>query len=928
MDSGNSNINPGEPKVKNYWTAVLVAIPFLIITSMIWLFLNYQNKIDNQKRVEVEAEKLSSYVTRDLNNRITALRRMASRWEIASGTDEKKFRNDALEYIKDLPGFETIEWISSDYSSRWVVPQQFKYVRNRKKNFILHDKSTEAMQNAMRQKEYSITPPIEIPEKDKGFIVFFPLFSDNQLNGFILASFRTESWLDYVFSARASRKEFNNFRVSVSIENQPVYVQDGFEKNDISEKLEASFTDIIHKRSFLIRCRPTETFIKSQKTLLPEFAAGFGFIMSVLIGFIVFLFLRANNETWRSVLTRKNLEEEVNERKDVEQKLRDTTAKLNLAAKAGQVGIWSWDIKSGNVEWDEIMYELYDIPKDTAPNFRLWEKTIHPEDVEKTFKLLDETVKGEAVFDTEFRIILPGKKIRYIHAAARIKRDDNGEPFSMSGVNWDISELKETENALLHQSKMQKVLMDISLKYINIPLEEVDNSVENALNEMGKFVDADRVYVFDYDFIKKTTSNKYEWTADNISPQIEDLQNIPLDIVSDFVEYHRRGRHLIIEDVNSLPPGSLRELLEPQEIKTLVTVPLDNGAELLGFVGFDWVRNRHSYSDKEINLLTLFARILVNIKLRQSSEENLVKSRNRLDLALKGTNAGIWDWNVQTGETIFNERWAEIAGYNLKELQPVSIHTWTNLCHPDDLKDSEEKLNDHFNGKTDLYECEARIKHKNGDWIWVIDRGKVVEWDDNGNPVRMTGTHVDITARKHAEDKITYLANHDALTGLPTLRLARDRGYIAIQRSLRNNSKTAFMFIDLDGFKAVNDNFGHDAGDILLKESAKRFQSCIRKADTVARIGGDEFLIIISEFNTKDDLIFIAEKILKEISTKFIILGNEMQVFASIGISVYPQDGTEPEELVKLADQSMYKIKHSSKNGYAFADINKTESKK
>jgi len=144
-------------------------------------------------------------------------------------------------------------------------------------------------------------------------------------------------------------------------------------------------------------------------------------------------------------------------------------------------------------------------------------------------------------------------------------------------------------------------------------------------------------------------------------------------------------------------------------------------------------------------------------KLREKdtrAEELLRESENRLALAVKGTGAGLWDWSIRTGEVVFNERWAEIIGYTLEELSPVSIDTWTALCHPDDQKTSFRKTREHLTGRSQHYECEARMKHKDGFWVWVLGRGRISEWDEQKRPVRMTGTHVDISKRKKVEEEL------------------------------------------------------------------------------------------------------------------------------------------------------------------------------
>ena len=146
--------------------------------------------------------------------------------------------------------------------------------------------------------------------------------------------------------------------------------------------------------------------------------------------------------------------------------------------------------------------------------------------------------------------------------------------------------------------------------------------------------------------------------------------------------------------------------------------------------------------------------IIRDISWRQEAEKTIKNQRNRLRYVLEGTNAGTWEWNVQTGETVFNERWAEILGYQLQELSPLSLDTWKSKIHPDDLAKSISLLEKHFAGETDIYECEIRMRHKNGEWIWVLDRGKVNSWTDDSMPLMMYGTHIDINDRKKTEDNL------------------------------------------------------------------------------------------------------------------------------------------------------------------------------
>jgi diguanylate cyclase (GGDEF)-like protein/PAS domain S-box-containing protein len=286
-------------------------------------------------------------------------------------------------------------------------------------------------------------------------------------------------------------------------------------------------------------------------------------------------------------------------------------------------------------------------------------------------------------------------------------------------------------------------------------------------------------------------------------------------------------------------------------------------------------------------------------------------------LALEASGAGAWDWNLQTGEEIHSQGWQEMLGYSFGEIESLN-QSFAERVHPEDAGLVTQALADCIGGKTSSYSCELRMRCKDGSWKWILSSGMVVRRDADGHPLRMIGTHLDIHERKEAEALVRQQAYFDPLTNLPNRRMMRDRLEQEIKRNRRDGRKMALLLMDLDHFKEVNDTLGHDAGDVLLVEASRRLRACVREHDTVARMGGDEFTLLITSLDENCTLEPLLHKLLEATSQPFELQGERVFISASIGVAMHPDDGADAEVLYKSADQAMYEAKALGRNRFSF----------
>ncbi|MGC1454249.1 MAG: diguanylate cyclase [Nitrospirota bacterium] len=289
----------------------------------------------------------------------------------------------------------------------------------------------------------------------------------------------------------------------------------------------------------------------------------------------------------------------------------------------------------------------------------------------------------------------------------------------------------------------------------------------------------------------------------------------------------------------------------------------------------------------------------------------LQASESRFRSLSESSIIGIAYFDVNGRITDANDTFLSMIGYSRDELEKNLVR-WDRLLPPKWLP-YMRKVAQEFTTTGRIAPYETEYLGKDGSKFWGLFGAARMEGKADG-----IAFVVDITGRKKLEEEIRHMANHDFLTGLPNRRLFRELLRYGLEEAYRNRKKMALLFLDLDRFKGVNDTLGHEAGDELLKAVAERLKSTLRKADAVARIGGDEFSILLAGIESQEDIAEIVRKILVSLRDTCVIAGREFHITTSIGISIYPDDSDDINTLFRYADIALYRAKDLGRNTFAF----------
>jgi diguanylate cyclase (GGDEF)-like protein/PAS domain S-box-containing protein len=358
---------------------------------------------------------------------------------------------------------------------------------------------------------------------------------------------------------------------------------------------------------------------------------------------------------------------------------------------------------------------------------------------------------------------------------------------------------------------------------------------------------------------------------------------------------------------------TLRETYSPIELPIIMVTAKNQSDDVVKALDL----GANDYVTKPIDFAVALARIGTQLSHKRA-QEGLRESEERYALAARGANDGLWDWNLEANVVYFSTRWKSMLGYQESEIGDKP-EEWLDRIHDADRERVNEEIAAHQRGSVPQFESEHRVLHKDGTFRWILCRGLAVH-NGSGKALRMAGWQTDIT-----EGKVS-----DPLTGLPNRLLFTDRvGRLIKHAKRRKDYLFAVLFLDLDGFKMINDSLGHLAGDQLLVGVASRLEKCLRATDTVARLGegfivarmgGDEFTVLLEDLKKPDDAKQAAERLMKAVTSPFMLGGREVFTSLSIGIALSNPGYEQAEDILRDADTAMYRAKSMGKARYEIFD--------
>ena len=545
---------------------------------------------------------------------------------------------------------------------------------------------------------------------------------------------------------------------------------------------------------------------------------------------------------------------------EVEAALQRSEGRMRLAFQAAKIGFWDWNIMTGEIVWSALEGRQLGLPEDSPGSFEILMKAVHPDDRNATQQSIEDAVRDNKDYAVEYRVLWPDGGVHWRSARGHAFYDEAGHPVRMAGIAIDIDDRKAADARLLLQVAA---------------LQAAANSIVITDNK-GAILWTNQA------FLQLTGYSSEEVLGNN--PRLLKSGEQDSRFYANMWATIASGNVWHGEVINRKKYGSLYT-----EEMTITPLRIDNGG------------------------ITHYIAIKQDVTSRKAAEEALRRAEQKYRSIFENAPIGIFQATPEGRPIVVNRALAHMHGYDSPEqlLAEVSNVGHQLFVDPTVLQEVARLLEkDHV-----LRGIEVEVYGKDGSKRWLSASLQAVS-DADGKVVLHEGMVEDITVRKAAEKQAQFLSFYDVLTGLPNRTLLRDRILMALLNARQRGEKVALLFLDLDRFKIINDSLGHSIGDLLLKQVAQRLKGWVQEQDTVAHMGGDEFLVLLTGINKIADAVAVAERVVKSMTNEFLIPSHSLNITCSLGVSIFPDHGGDAETLLRNADQAMYSAKENGRNNF------------
>jgi diguanylate cyclase (GGDEF)-like protein/PAS domain S-box-containing protein len=601
--------------------------------------------------------------------------------------------------------------------------------------------------------------------------------------------------------------------------------------------------------------------------------------------------------------------------RQVEEALLRSHALYHQAETMGNMGHFCWDlVKNKLISCSDQFALIFGMTAPEAIDYFISSEAemnvIHPADKEYFRQGAYDSKGAHTKIDLEYKIITASGDTRHVYTRSELTFDNDGAPLQSFGTVQDITERKQVE--LRDKSRTKILELITSGQSLPVILEAIVHVVEQDNPAM-----LCSVLLLD-DAGQHLLCGTAPSLPDSYTEAIHGME-IGVGAGSCGTAAFVNER-VIVDDIQTHPYWvTFKALATKAKLGACWSEPIrSTKGEVLGTFAI-YHHDIHNPTEADIDSIEQaagFASIAIE---KTKANSILTASEDRLRLALTVTKQSWFDLDIQTGAVLTSPEYAKLLGYDPDEFQS-DLQEWQDNLHPDD-RDAVMAAYQNGLSQSNVFSMEYRRRTKNGDWLWLNSTAEVSGWNSSQQPLRMIGIHTDITERKEAEQKLERIAHYDLLTSLPNRTLLLDRLNQAMVQCQYSNQSLTIALLDLDGFKAVNDTHDHHVGDELLIAVSQRMTAAMREGDTLARIGGDEFVAIMNNLDEFGDSEPILERLLKAAAEPVTVGDAVMQVSVSIGVTFYPQDGVDADLLIRHADQAMHVAKQAGKNRYHLFDV-------